>query len=116
MLGHAPGGIAGDDEVALDEEVVRDDFSVERGAVSLCHWDDVYARWVPALSHARAAARARRWRPGVRVRLKLDPSLPGSCRPAYGWPEFVRLELTGYVLLMLLFALGALFLRLARRH
>jgi len=116
MLGHSPGGIAGDDDIALDDDVVRDDFSVDHGAVSLCHWDDLYASWMPWLAHARAVARARHWRPGLRVRLKLDPALPGSCRPAYGWAEFVRLELTGYALLALLFAFGALFLRLARRQ
>jgi len=115
MLGHSLGGVAGDDEIALDDEVVRDDFSVDHGSISLCHWDDLYAAWLPAIGHVRAVARARHWRPGIRVRLKLDPTQPGVCRPAYGWAEYVRLELTGYVLLMLLFGCGALFIRLAPR-
>lgn len=95
-----------------DEGRVIDEFSVERGPASLCRWTDSYADAVPSLARVRAIARAKRWRPGTRVRLKIDPADTTRCRPAYGWAEFVRLDLTGYVFLVLLFGLGALYVRL----
>ena len=68
-------------------------------------------------SHARAPSRA----PATGARapelhLKLDPTAPASCRPAYSFGEFVRLELTGYVFGVMLAAGTALFLALARRN
>jgi hypothetical protein len=94
-----------------DDRVV-DEFSVDGGPASLCRWTDVYADAIPSLARVRAVARARHWRPGTRVRLKVDPADAARCRPAYGWAEFTRLDLTGYVFLFLLFAGGALYVRM----
>jgi hypothetical protein len=113
LLGHpavaAP--VTGDDVLYGDDRVV-DEFSVDRGPASLCRWTDPYAEAVPSLARVRAVARARHWRPGTRVRLKIDPADAARCRPAYGWAEFVRLDLTGYIFLVLLFAGGALYVRM----
>jgi hypothetical protein len=103
--------VTGDDVLYGDDRVV-DEFSVDRGPASLCRWTDPYAEAVPSLARVRAVARARHWRPGTRVRLKIDPADAARCRPAYGWAEFVRLDLTGYIFLVLLFAGGALYVRM----
>ncbi len=116
MLGHAPGPLPGEDEGPYADDLVRDDFSIEHGPVSLCHWDDPYASWLPVLAPVRAIARRRHWTAGLRARLKLDPAHPTECRPAYGWAEFVRIDLTVYVLLALLFAGGALFVATGKRR
>jgi hypothetical protein len=48
----------------------------------------------------------------MRVRIRIDPQDPSRCRPAYGWPEAFRLELTFGVLLALFLGGAALFLQL----
>ena len=106
LLGHPAAASVSEDDRVIDE------FSVDRGPASLCRWTDPYAEAVPSLARVRAVARARHWRPGTRVRLKIDPADAARCRPAYGWAEFVRLDLTGYIFLFLLFAGGALYVRM----
>jgi hypothetical protein len=100
---------------SADRAVLVDAFEYEKdGAAQKCLWEDPWVAAIPLIQRARMAARERRWHPGVRTRLKLDPD-GEHCRPAYGWPEAVRLELTGPLMLSLFFALGALFVWLAPR-
>jgi hypothetical protein len=95
---------------------LRDEFLYEReGRSQLCHWDDALVAYLPWLARTRAAARDRRWHVGMRPRLRIDPADPARCRPAYGWPEAVRLDLTAGLLLGLLLAGGAVFLALMPR-
>ena len=112
LLGHPATSSSTADDVLYGDDRVVDEFSVDRGPASLCRWTDPYAEAVPSLARVRAVARARHWRPGTRVRLKIDPEDAARCRPAYGWAEFIRLDLTGYVLLVFLFAGGALYVRM----
>jgi hypothetical protein len=100
------------EDMLYGDDRVVDEFSVDGGPASLCRWTDVYANALPSLARVRAVARARHWRPGTRVRLKVDPADAARCRPAYGWAEFIRLDLTGYVFLFLLFTGGALYVRM----
>ncbi len=112
LLGHPATSSATEDDVLYADDRVVDEFSVDRGPASLCRWTDPYAEAVPSLARVRSVARARHWRPGTRVRLKIDPTDAARCRPAYGWAEFIRLDLTGYIFLVLLFAGGALYVRM----
>jgi hypothetical protein len=96
--------------------VLRDEFVYERESRSqLCHWDDALVSYLPWLARTRAAARDRRWHVGLRPRLRIDPADPARCRPAYGWPEELRLDLTAGLLLGLLLTGGAVFLALTPR-
>jgi hypothetical protein len=107
-----PAGAAAD----AGRAVLRDEFVYEReGRNQLCHWDDTLASYLPWLARTRAAARDRRWHVGMRPRLRIDPADPARCRPAYGWPEAVRLDLIAGILLGLLLAGGAVFLALTPR-
>jgi hypothetical protein len=107
-------GSPGEDYAVTTDQVI-DEFLIDRGPATICRWVDAYAEAVPSLARVRAIARAKRWRPGTRVRLKINPTNVSRCRPAYGWAEFVRLDLTGYVFLVLLFGVGALYVHLEPR-
>ena len=92
---------------------LRDELTYEKSGVLLtCHWDDRYAPYAAWLTRARAQVRASHWRIGMRVRIRIDPDDPSRCRPAYGWPEELRLELTFGILLALFLGGTALFIHM----
>jgi hypothetical protein len=102
----------GGDSAQLSQGL-RDELTYEKsGALYTCHWDDRYAPYSDWLARARAQARASHWRIGMRVRIRIDPQDPSRCRPAYGWPEAFRLELSFGVLLALFLGGTALFVHL----